>query len=624
MAAQRSKTFSPGIARPMMKQLRDSTKIIMILTSIAFVGLMVFEWGMDLSGRSSTTGTQTRLGSVNGVEISMEDYQNQYRILYEQAQQRAGDEGLTADQQRQVEEQAWEDVVNLSLLRAEAGRRGIRLTDSELVEFIRNNPPPEVARLPAFQTDGQFDIEKYRQALGDPALQNTWAEYERQLRQTLPIRKLEEQIIAGVTVTDAEVLDVYKERNEQARIRYVHLDPERLVPEPEAQVTEAEIAEYYEAHRDDYRREASSRIEYAIFRPAVTAADSAAARARADSLASAAREPDADFAELAADASDDELTRGNGGGLGWFELSTMDAAIASALEGMEPGDVSDPVQTPFGWHVLKLDDRMAQPSGGPARYLASHVLVGVEPSPESRDTARQAAQAFALAVSDAPDAFQSRGAQEGARVDRTPLFERGPVVPGVGPAPPVADFAFSNDPGAVSGPIEHDGAFYVVHVLERHPAGSIAREQVADQIRTELRRQKRQARVAELTPRFRDAVLREGLETTAAGLGLEVVTTGWFTRQNNIPGIGSGTPVAGAAFGLAQGQMAGPVEGPRGLYFFQLLEKQPYDPTAFERERASLREQLKVTEMRSIFNAWFEDLRDKAEVEDRRAQLLGT
>ena len=607
----------------MMKHLRDSTKIIMILTSIAFVGLMVFEWGMDLSGRSAMTGTQTRLGSVNGTEISMEDYQNQYRILYEQAQQRAGDEGLTADQQRQVEEQAWEDVVNLSLLRAEAARRGIRLTDSEVVEFIRNNPPPEVARLPAFQTDGQFDIEKYRQALGDPALQGTWSEYERQLRQTLPIRKLEEQIIAGVTVTDAEVLDVYKERNERARIRYVHLDPERLVPESEVQVTEAEIAEYYEAHRDDYRREASSRIEYAVFRPAVTAADSAAAWARADSLAREAREPDADFGELAADVSADELTRENGGGLGWFELSTMDPAIASAVEGMEPGEVSDPVQTPFGWHVLQLDDRMAQP-GSPARYSARHILVGVEPAAAARDTARQAAQNFALAMSDSPDAFQSVGAREAARVDRTPLFERGPVVPGLGPAPPVAEFASSNEPGAVSGPLEHDGAFYVVHVLERHPAGSIAREQVADQIRDEIRNRKRQAQVAEMAPRFQEAVRSEGLAGAALRVGLEVGTTGWFTRQNNIPGIGSGTPVAGAAFGLAQGQVAGPVEGPRGLYFIQLLEKQPYDPTAFERERPSLREQLKVTEMRSTFNAWFDDLREKAEVEDRRAQLLGT
>jgi peptidyl-prolyl cis-trans isomerase D len=607
----------------MMKQLRDSTKIIMILTSIAFVGLMVFEWGMDLSGRSAMTGTQTRLGSVNGADISMEDYQNQYRILYEQAQQRAGDEGLTADQQRQVEEQAWEDVVNLSLLRAEAARREIRLTDSELVEFIRNNPPPEVARLPAFQTDGQFDIEKYRQALGDPTLQGTWSEYERQLRQTLPIRKLEEQIIAGVTVTDAEVLDVYKERNERARIRYVHLDPERLVPESEVQVTDAEISEYYEAHRDDYRREASSRIEYAVFQPTVTTADSAAARARADSLARAAREPDADFGELAADVSDDDLTRENGGGLGWFELSTMDPAIASALEPMDPGDVSDPVQTPFGWHVLELDDRIAQP-GAPARYNARHILVEVEPSQAARDSARQAAQRFALAMSDSPQTFQSAGARQASRVDRTPLFERGPVVPGIGPAPPVSEFAFSNDPGAVSGPLEHDGAFYVVHVLERHPAGSIASEQVADQIRAELRMRMRQARVAEIAPRFREAVQRQGLEVAAGGLGLEVVTTGWFTRQNNIPGIGSGTPVAGAAFGLAQGQVAGPVDGPRGLYFIQLLEKQPYDPTAYERERASLREQLKVTEMRSTFNAWFEDLREKAEVEDRRAQLLGT
>lgn len=607
----------------MMKQLRDSTKIIMILTSIAFVGLMVFEWGMDLSGRSAVSGTQTRLGSVNGTEISLEDYQNQYRILYEQAQQRAGDEGLSADQQRQVEEQAWEDVVNLSLLRSEADRRGIRLTDSELVEFIRNNPPPEVVRLPAFQTDGQFDIEKYRQALADPALQGTWSEYERQLRQTLPIQKLEEQIIAGITITDAEVLDVYKERNERARIRYVHLDPERLVPESEVHVADAEIAEYYEAHRDDYHREASSRIEYAAFRPSVTAADSAVARARADSLARAAREPDADFAELAANASDDELTRQNGGGLGWFELPTMDPAIASAVEALEPGQVSDPVLTPFGWHVLQLDDRMTGP-GSPARYSARHILVEVEPAAAARDSARQGAQTFALAMSESAEAFQSRGEREAARVGQTPLFERGPVVPGIGPAPPVADFAFSNDPGAVSGPIEHDGAFYVVHVLERHPAGSIAREQVADQIRAELVREKRQARVAEMAPGFRDAVERRGLEAATEEAGLEVVTTGWFTRQNNIPGVGSGTPVAGAAFGLAQGQVAGPVEASRGLYFIQLLEKQPYDPTAYERERASLREQLKVNAMRSAFNAWFEDLREKAEVEDRRAQLLGT
>lgn len=607
----------------MMKKLRDSTKIIMILTSIAFVGLMVFEWGMDLSGRSALSGTQTRLGSVDGAEISMEEYQNQYRILYDQAQQRAGDEGLTPEQQRQVEENAWRDVVNLTLLRREADRRGIRLTDSELVEYIRNNPPPEVARLPAFQTDGQFDIEKYRQALADPALRETWAEYERQLRQTLPIRKLEEQILAGVTVTDAEVLEAYRERNEQTRIRYVYLDPERLVADSRVEVTDAEIAEHYDRHRDEYRREASARIQYAIFRPPVSAADSAAARARADSLARRAGEPEVDFGELAEEASDDDLTAAGGGQLGWFELSTMDPAIAAAVSGLGTGQVSTPVLSPFGWHILKLEDRM-EPSGGEARYNARHILVAIGPSSAARDSARQAAQAFALDIADSSADFQTQAEPVASQMGETPLFERGPVIPGIGPAPAISEFVFSNDPGAVSGPLEHDDAFHVVHVLERYPAGAIARDQVADQIREQVRSDEKRALVAEMASEFRETVRREGLAAAAERYGLEVRTTGWFTRINNIPGIGSGTPVAGAAFGLAQGQVAGPVEGPQGLYFIQVLEKQPYDPTAFERERASLREQLRVDEMRAAFNDWFEELQERAEVEDRRAQILGS
>lgn len=607
----------------MMKKLRESTKIIMILTSIAFVGLMVFEWGMDLSGRSAFSGTQTRLGSVNGADISMEEYQNQYRILYDQAQQRAGDEGLTPEQLRQVEEDAWRDVVNLTLLRREAERRGIHLADSEVVEYIRSNPPPDVARLPAFQTDGQFDIEKYRQALADPALRDTWAEYERQLRLTLPIRKLEEQVLAGITVTDAEVLEAYRGRNEQARIRYVHLDPERLVPDSRVEVTDAEIAEYYERHRDEYRRQASARIEFAIFRPTVGGADSVAARSRADSLAGQAHVPANDFGDLAREASDDELTRDSGGQLGWFELSTMDPAIASALSRLETGEVSAPVLSPFGWHILKLEDRMA-PEEGEARYNARHILVTIGPSPAARDSAREAAQAFALEASDSPAAFQRLARTGPTHVGETPLFEQGLVIPGIGPAPTISEFVFSNDPGAVSGPLEQEGAFHVVHVLERYPAGAIAREQVADQIRAQVADDKKRGRVAEMAPDFREAVRRSGLEEAAGRFRLEVRTTGWFTRLNNIPGIGSGTPVAGAAFGLAQGQVAGPIEGPRGLYFIQVLEKRSYDPVAFERERASLREQLRVEEMRATFNAWFEDLREQAQIEDRRAQILGT
>jgi hypothetical protein len=122
----------------MMQQLRDSTKIIMILVSISFVGLMVFEWGMDFSGRGPGGGSPTRLGSVNGAEISIDEYQRQYRLLYEQAQQRAPEGTLSAEQQSQLEEEAWEAVIDFALLRREVTRRDLTVTDTELIEFIRS------------------------------------------------------------------------------------------------------------------------------------------------------------------------------------------------------------------------------------------------------------------------------------------------------------------------------------------------------------------------------------------------------------------------------------------------------------------------------------------------------
>ena len=608
----------------MMQQLRQSTKVIMILVAISFVGLMVFEWGMDLSGVSSRQGTGTALGSVNGADISIDEYQRQYQILYEQAQRQSPDGSLSPEQLEQIEEQAWKDIVDLTLLRREARRREIRLTDTELVEFIKFNPPPEVVDLPAFQTDGQFDLEKYQQALADPTLAQTWAEYESQLRRTLPIQKLQEQVVAGVTVTDAELLDAYEATNERARIEFLYLDPERLAPESAAEVSPAEIRAFYEEHRDRYRRKPSARLRIVAFRPEITAADSAAVRALADSLARVATGPEVDFAELAREESGDPLTRESGGDLGWLRPDAMAPAFAAAIRSMEPGEVSDPVLTPFGWHIIKLEDR--QTDDGETRVHARHILLPIDPSPEESRSARQEAQSFAQDVSSmaGEDAFSRAAAERNLEVTETPLFEEGLVVPGIGVAPSITGFAFSNEAGSLSGALELDGGTAVVQVVERYPEGFVALEAVADEIQAQLEEEAMRAATRELAPQVAEAVRDLGLEGTAQRFGLEVRTTDFFTRTNNIPGIGSGTPVAGAAFGLAQGQVAGPIEAQRGLYFIRVLEKQPYDPQAFEREKAELREQLRSAQMRAAFTAWFDAERERAEIEDYRAQLLGT
>jgi peptidyl-prolyl cis-trans isomerase D len=600
----------------MMQQLRQSTKVIMVLVSIAFVGLMVFEWGMDFSGRSSQQTSGTSLGSVDGAEISVDDYQRQYQILYEQAQAQSPD-GLSREQLEQIEQQAWDDVVNLTLLRHEARERGIRVTDSELVEYIKYNPPPDLATMPAFQTDGQFDLAKYQAALADPALQQTWVEYERQLRGTLPIQKLQEQVIAGTVVTEAEARGAYRDRNERAKIDYLYLDPEILAKDAATSITAAEVQEYYDDHKESYRRGESARARYVEFEPQVAAADSAATKAKADSLAAAARAEGADFAALARRHSDDPVSSANGGDIGWIRPEALDPGIQAAVAALSEGQVSDPVQTPFGWHVLRLEARHE----GQAQLR--QILLKIEPSAGARDGTRQAAQEFAREAAAAPRAFSDAASRKGLAVQETPVFEKGLVVPGLGSAPELTDFIFANDKGAVSGALEREGSYYVVQVEERYPEGYVAVDLVADDIRSELGRQKKLQRTREIAPQVANAIRAEGLESAATRFGLRVIATDWFTRLNNIPGIGSGSPVAGAAFGLAQGQTAGPVETNRGLYFLRLIDRQPADEDAFQREKEVLRQELRGEKMRERFNAWFDARRAAAEIEDRRAQLLG-
>jgi peptidyl-prolyl cis-trans isomerase D len=605
----------------MMKQLRESTKIIMIVVIVSFVGLMVFEWGMELSGSTSRGSSGSALGSVNGADISVEEYQRQYQTLYEQAQQSDADGELSPEDLQRIEDAAWDEMVNITLLRQEASRRGIRVTDRELLEFIKNNPPPEMMDLPAFQTEGQFDMQKYQQALGDPALASTWAEYERQLRIRLPISKVQEQVIAGIEVTDLELLDSYRERNERARIAYVYLDPALLAPAAGVRVTDDEIRDYYEDHKDEFRRDESATIRYATFRPSVTAADSARSRLLADSLASLAREPEADFGALARRFSDDRTTIDNGGDLGWIAPTAMHSAFASAVAGLEPGQVSDPVPTPFGWHVIRLEARSEE--DGRPRINARHVLIAVEPSAASRQQTRQIAHQFARAAAESPDAFDRAAAEAGLTVHQPATFEKGVVVPGLGVAPAIAEFVFANPSGSVSGPIEQNAMYHVVRIDARYPAGTVALARVTDAIRERLTREKQMAAVRAMAPEIVAETRGGGLEGAAARYGLEVVTTPWFTRLNNIPGVGSGTPVAGAAFGLAAGQTAGPIETERGLFLIRVLEKQGIDQNQFAQARGALQDEVRNEKMRAAIRAWFEALKADAEIEDRRGELLG-
>src|SRR5690606_36539278 len=208
----------------MMRTMREHTKAIMLITAPAFVALMVFEWGMDLSGRTSAQASGGEIGRVNGESISYEEFRRVYSALYDQ-QSQFMDRPMTTAEIREIENAAWEQVVLDRLVNQEVKRRGLEATDAEVRQAARLAPPPEFFTNPLFQTDGQFDRAKYEQFLassGDPMLLLQLEAYYRQL---IPRNKLYRQVVAGAYTSDAELWGLWRDQNERVRVRYLAIEP---------------------------------------------------------------------------------------------------------------------------------------------------------------------------------------------------------------------------------------------------------------------------------------------------------------------------------------------------------------------------------------------------------------
>jgi peptidyl-prolyl cis-trans isomerase D len=357
----------------MMRQMRENTKWIMLVTAIAFVALMVFEWGMDISGRSG--GGLGEIGRVNGIPITYEQYQAAYRNLYEQVSG-SQEEPLTSAQNREVEEAAWTEIVNQVLIQQELGRRGVRVTDQEIREAARFSPPQELVGDPLFQTNGQFDIQKYQDFLANSADELFLLQLEAYYREIIPRSKLMRQVTSGIYFTDAELWEQYRFDNERARVRFVALNPADRISDLSVEVSEREIEDFYDTYRDDFGIPAQVDVKYVTLTKAPLREDTLEARLRADQIRQEILDG-ADFGEVARRESADEASAADGGDLGTFGRGQMVPAFDSAVFNSPLNRVLEPVKTSFGFHVIEVLSRR----GDSAR--ARHVLVPVERTSES-------------------------------------------------------------------------------------------------------------------------------------------------------------------------------------------------------------------------------------------------
>jgi peptidyl-prolyl cis-trans isomerase D len=464
---------------------------------------------------------------------------------------------LPADLARSLalEDRALDQLIDEALLREEARRLGVTVSDDELVETI--------TRMPELQDGGGFNRDRLEAAL---RYQRDRGEFEADVRRSVVFRRLQTLVTDGVEVTDGEVTERYRLDHTQVNLAFVRIAAKDLAAD--ATLSDEDLTRYLSEHGDRYRVPAEVRARYATYRVAdfgaevqptdgevaeyyelrkeerftdpeqvrarhilvKVAADAdaktkAAGRKKAEGLLAKAR-AGGDFAALAKKSSDDAASAKSGGDLGLFPRGRMAPAFESAAFALEPGQLSEVVETPFGFHVIKVEEH--RPAGvAPLDTVRDKVVEAIRHE-QGLDRARKQADADRRLVVSGRSFAEAVG---GRPLAETPPFAAGALVPGIGRAPEFSEAAFALAEGQVSDLVETPDAVYLLVPFARAEARVPPLDEVQARVEADARRDRSQTLARERAEALLARAKEIGLAPAAAEVGATVEETGPFDRQ---------------------------------------------------------------------------------------------
>jgi len=207
--------------------MRASAKYIWIIIVILFVGGFLLAQTSGLLGRAPVTST-TAVATVNGEDILATTWYQTTQNLEQEATQRSN-QSVTLDERQRLMDQAFDQLVTDVLLRQEYRRRGITVTDDEILQAAKFSPPPGLMQSPDLQTDGQFDPAKYQRFLTSPLARQQGLLYqlEQYYRTEIPKEKLFDQVAGDVYVTEDQLWRRYQDQHDSAQVSFVMFEPDR-------------------------------------------------------------------------------------------------------------------------------------------------------------------------------------------------------------------------------------------------------------------------------------------------------------------------------------------------------------------------------------------------------------
>lgn len=602
----------------MLQQMRTSAKWIWLFLFAAFVGVFLFADTSGLIGGAAITST-TPVAEVNGTDILYTQWQERVSQAM-QSQQRSG-ATLTQDEVRQIENEVLETMIMEVLLQKEYRERGITVSDDEVREFAQYAPPPFMYDNPEMQTEGRFDPAKYQRFLASPQARQSGIllALENYYRSEIPREKLFQQVTDGVYLTDAELWRAWQDERDSAQVSYVVRRP-TLDSAALAAVTDAEIRSYFDAHTAEFDRPGTARLSVVRIPRVIAAADSAATRERILRLR-AEIAGGAKFEDVARRESADSVSGADGGSLGRGGRGRFVPEFERAAYALRPGEMSGPVLTPFGYHLIRVDERKGD------TLALRHILLPIQQSDSAATATDRRADELAriASASENPAMLDSAARQLGLTIMPLAVTEGAAASMNGRPVPSVSAWAFGGARlGEISELFDDETGYWMARLDSISHGGEPRLERVRDEVRAKLAADKALGRVMPGAQALARTAAANGLEVAARAAGQTVVQTPTFTRLGAVPGLPQFSKVVGAAFGLAAGAVSAPIRDEDGVYVIRIDRRVNADRAEFDRQKDALRRQRLQQLRQQRLQLFLDDLRKAAKIEDHRKEINAT
>jgi peptidyl-prolyl cis-trans isomerase D len=599
-----------------LQTMRSSAKYIWIFLVIFFVGGFLLAETSGLLGRAPIT-TSTAVATVNGEDILATTWFNATSLLEQQATQNTG-RSVTLDERKRLADQAFDQLVGDALLTQEYRRRGITVTDEEIGAAARSSPPPELLQNPELQTEGRFDPAKYQRFLASPAARQEGLlfQLEQYYRNAIPREKLFEQIAADVYVSDDRLWQIWQDTHDTTQVTYVAFRPD-MISDSGIVVPQSEISEYYEKNKKDFERPGRAVVSVLVIPRTPTAADTVATRERL--LALRARiETGEKFEDVAKAESADSISAAQGGSLGKGTKGRFVPPFEDAMYKLKVGELSQPVLTPFGYHLIRVDERKGD------TISARHILLKIVQSDSAATATDRKADELAriAASSDKPGKLEEAAKKLGISIKRGNAVETdalvidGKFIPSVGP------WAFGGaKPGETGELFDAEDGYYIGRLESLTPGGIPSLEQATPEIKPILASQKKLDRLMPRASELATAAAKSTLEQAAARMGLTVTKSVPFTRVGGAEGLGRLNEAIGAAFSLPIGAISAPIRTHDGIFVERVDQRMLSDKSAWEKQKSVQRAQVTSSYREQRVRDFLTNLRENAKIVDRRKEL---